>query len=105
MSGCPKRLLLVKLCLQFLRSFLCVDTVCVVTEYSSMGKQTAESVPRIKLSTGASIPAVGLGTWQSEPGLVGQAVKEAVKVRYCINLTWCDYFVNKFCCNNQVFIR
>ncbi|GJT43015.1 NADPH-dependent aldo-keto reductase, chloroplastic-like protein [Tanacetum coccineum] len=26
------------------------------------------------------IPSVGLGTWQSEPGLVGQAVSVAVKV-------------------------
>jgi len=47
-----------------------------------MGKVALEAMPRWKLNTGTSIPAVGLGTWQSEPGLVGQAVKEAVKVGY-----------------------
>jgi len=45
-----------------------------------MGKFAVETMPRFKLNTGTSIPAVGLGTWQSEPGLVKQAVKEAVKV-------------------------
>lgn len=48
-----------------------------------MGKE-AMDVPRMKLNNGTAIPAVGLGTWQSEPGLVKQAVKEAVKV--CITL-------------------
>lgn len=33
------------------------------------------------ISTGAKIPSVGLGTWQSEPGVVGDAVYAAVKVR------------------------
>lgn len=32
------------------------------------------------LNTGAKIPSVGLGTWQSDPGLVGQAVAAAIKV-------------------------
>ncbi|VAH19848.1 unnamed protein product [Triticum turgidum subsp. durum] len=34
------------------------------------------------LSTGAKIPSVGLGTWQSEPGVVGDAVYAAVKAGY-----------------------
>ncbi|KAJ4795841.1 NAD(P)-linked oxidoreductase superfamily protein [Rhynchospora pubera] len=34
------------------------------------------------LNTGAKIPSVGLGTWQAEPGLVGDAVYTAVKVGY-----------------------
>ncbi|XP_006654504.1 aldo-keto reductase family 4 member C10-like [Oryza brachyantha] len=34
------------------------------------------------LNTGAKIPSVGLGTWQSEPGAVGDAVYAAVKAGY-----------------------
>jgi diketogulonate reductase-like aldo/keto reductase len=41
-----------------------------------------EDIPQFKLNTGATIPAVGLGTWQAEPGVVGQAVKQAIKVGY-----------------------
>ncbi|KAL1962695.1 hypothetical protein VTN77DRAFT_9239 [Rasamsonia byssochlamydoides] len=41
------------------------------------------SVPtEFKLNTGASIPAVGLGTWQAKPGEVGQAVLHALKCGY-----------------------
>ncbi|CAI9780117.1 unnamed protein product [Fraxinus pennsylvanica] len=42
----------------------------------------AKEIPCFELNTGANIPSVGLGTWQSEPGLVGQAVEIAVKVGY-----------------------
>lgn len=34
------------------------------------------------LNTGAKIPSVGLGTWQAEPGVVGEAVVAAVKAGY-----------------------
>ncbi|XP_027101175.1 NADPH-dependent aldo-keto reductase, chloroplastic-like [Coffea arabica] len=35
-----------------------------------------------ELNTGAKIPAIGLGTWQADPGVVGQAVEIAIKVGY-----------------------
>ncbi|GAA5898854.1 hypothetical protein JCM8208_005412 [Rhodotorula glutinis] len=39
-------------------------------------------VPTYKLSHGGSIPAVGLGTWQSKPGEVEHAVEVALKNGY-----------------------
>ncbi|KAK5094265.1 hypothetical protein LTS08_008685 [Lithohypha guttulata] len=38
--------------------------------------------PHFKLNTGAQIPAVGLGTWKSEPGEVRKAVSFALKDGY-----------------------
>jgi glycerol 2-dehydrogenase (NADP+) len=35
-----------------------------------------------KLNTGAEIPALGLGTWQSAPGEVKKAVSYALSVGY-----------------------
>ncbi|GAQ80469.1 alcohol dehydrogenase (NADP+) [Klebsormidium nitens] len=35
-----------------------------------------------KLNSGHQIPGVGLGTWRSEPGQVGEAVKTAIKAGY-----------------------
>lgn len=41
------------------------------------------SVPaEFKLNHGGPIPAVGLGTWQSAPGEVAQAVEHALKTGY-----------------------
>ncbi|CAN0878679.1 NADPH-dependent aldo-keto reductase, chloroplastic [Linum grandiflorum] len=39
-------------------------------------------VPFFELNTGAKIPSVGLGTWQAEPGLLGAAVENAIKIGY-----------------------
>ncbi|WVQ84838.1 hypothetical protein IAT38_006995 [Cryptococcus sp. DSM 104549] len=43
---------------------------------------TAQPPTSFKLNTGASIPAVGLGTWQAEPGEVRKAVAIALKNGY-----------------------
>ncbi|KIJ32165.1 hypothetical protein M422DRAFT_61583 [Sphaerobolus stellatus SS14] len=40
------------------------------------------SAPTIKLNTGAEIPLIGLGTWQSPPGQVEKAVEHALKNGY-----------------------
>lgn len=38
----------------------------------------SSAIPNIKLNTGAEIPAIGLGTWQSDKGQVRAAVKYAL---------------------------
>lgn len=40
------------------------------------------STPTVKLNTGASIPLIGLGTWQSAKGEVAHAVEHALKSGY-----------------------
>ncbi|KAK3000411.1 hypothetical protein RJ639_020623, partial [Escallonia herrerae] len=37
-------------------------------------------ITHFELNTGAKIPSVGLGTWQADPGVVGQAVHTAIKI-------------------------
>lgn len=39
-------------------------------------------VQSLKLNSGYSIPAIGLGTWQSKPGEVAAAIKTAVAAGY-----------------------
>ncbi|KAL6520951.1 NADPH-dependent aldo-keto reductase, chloroplastic [Orobanche gracilis] len=42
----------------------------------------ANEILHFDLNTGAKIPSVGLGTWQSDPDLVGRAVELAIKSGY-----------------------
>ncbi|PIN12983.1 hypothetical protein CDL12_14405 [Handroanthus impetiginosus] len=42
----------------------------------------ATEISYFELNTGVKTPSVGLGTWQSEPGVVGKAVEAAIKSGY-----------------------
>jgi len=42
----------------------------------------AHSKPDLTLSNGAKLPALGFGTWQADPGVVGESVETALKAGY-----------------------
>ncbi|CAM8980969.1 unnamed protein product [Rhodiola kirilowii] len=42
----------------------------------------ANAIRFFELNTGAKIPSGGLGTWQADPGVVGDAVTNAIKIGY-----------------------
>ncbi|CAM8973345.1 unnamed protein product [Rhodiola kirilowii] len=42
----------------------------------------ANAIRFFQLNTGAKIPSVGLGTWQADPGVVGEALTTAIKIGY-----------------------
>lgn len=60
-------------------------TTSYVTSYPQAFTISASLQPRsktFKLNTGAEIPAIGLGTWQSKPGEVEKAVEAALRAGY-----------------------
>lgn len=50
--------------------------------YHPKRKMTCNVVPNAIFKNGNSIPMFGLGTWNSPPGQVAQAVKDAIDVGY-----------------------
>ncbi|KAK4882618.1 hypothetical protein RN001_005937 [Aquatica leii] len=44
--------------------------------------KSMKAIPKIKLNNGTDIPVLGLGTWQSNPGAVRQAVEDAIDIGY-----------------------
>ena len=58
-----------------------------------------------KLNTGATIPAVGLGTWQAHKGEVGKAVEHALKSGYKhIDAAWCYQVSSKHLFERYILI-
>jgi diketogulonate reductase-like aldo/keto reductase len=42
----------------------------------------SKDIQFFKLNTGDNIPSLGLGTWQADPGVVGQVIVAAIKVSH-----------------------
>nr|XP_009621149.1 NADPH-dependent aldo-keto reductase, chloroplastic-like isoform X2 [Nicotiana tomentosiformis] len=55
----------------------------------------AEAIQYFELNTGAKIPSVGLGTWQSDPGIVGQAIETAIKIGQVLKRLFKDGVVKR----------
>jgi len=58
-----------------------LEQVCPEMTESSE-KKTKSSYPSLKLNTGASMPALGFGTFLAAPGEVGDSVREALRTGY-----------------------
>ena len=54
---------------------------------NSDAKIPANPISFFQLNTDARIPSVALGMWQSDPGLVGEAVTTAIKVFLSLSLS------------------
>ena len=49
---------------------------------SDDASKRARAVDTATLSNGVEMPLVGLGTWKSAKGVVGEAVREALRLGY-----------------------
>lgn len=58
------------------------DAVIAEAAEAPAAKRSRPTVPSVKLSSGRTIPQVGLGTWKSGPGEVKAAVKAAIECGY-----------------------
>ena len=64
----------------FPRNTSLVLRITVNKQYTTMAEQWTKKT--YTLNTGAKMPVVGLGTWQSKPNEVRHAVRDALKAGY-----------------------